>query len=339
MKNTTLLILLSLFIISCGENLVEEIVYKFDDGSPKVIEYYRINGEKKELVRKKAFNQDGEMMGEENYKNGKVDGKVFYIQSNKFGEIEKIKGKYLNNEPDGIWTMQYEDGTIKEERHYQKGVSVGEWNWYDKMGEKEMWCFYNDGILDTCNPFIGITNKDKVDAHPKYDFVSNYDWENIYLTDLPYDVLPSGVLGNQYFDWYVKVENNLKTHSIVESIYSDWFRGGDNTDSWNQIDYESCRMTNKEFYGQVFIKDKILQCKQMELTSESIISMDGEFGSEVGIGYKWKLFTDFNNDDFMDVIIWFYQIGMGSDTDALKVILTKKSEKQQLFEIVSWEKD
>ena len=55
MKNTTLLILLSLFITSCSENLIEEVKERYDDGKLKVVEYYKKVGDNQELVRKREY--------------------------------------------------------------------------------------------------------------------------------------------------------------------------------------------------------------------------------------------------------------------------------------------
>ena len=57
MKPTkSILILLSLFLISnCGENLIEEVKERYDNGEVKVVEYYKKVGDNQKLVRKREY--------------------------------------------------------------------------------------------------------------------------------------------------------------------------------------------------------------------------------------------------------------------------------------------
>ena len=98
MKNTTLLILLSLFITSCGDNLVEEVKERYDDGKLKVVEYYKKVGNNQELVKKREYYKNGNIDREVNYKDGKKEGK---------------------------WTTYYENGQIYEEVNYKDGKEDG----------------------------------------------------------------------------------------------------------------------------------------------------------------------------------------------------------------------
>jgi len=112
MKNTTLLILLSLFIISCGDNLVEEVKERYDDGKLKVTEYYKKVGDNQELVRKRKYYENGQIDYEENYKDGKLDGKLTGYYEN--GQI-RGEGNYKDGEQDGKYTFYHENGQISRE--------------------------------------------------------------------------------------------------------------------------------------------------------------------------------------------------------------------------------
>ena len=59
-----------------------------------------------------------------------------------------IKGR-INNafQPIGTWKYYYQNGALKEERHYQKGKETGIWSVYDSLGTKLMnFYFPNDSV-------------------------------------------------------------------------------------------------------------------------------------------------------------------------------------------------
>ena len=91
MKNLTkisIITLLTLFIYNCGENLIEEVKKRYDDGKLKVVEYYKKVGDNQELVRIREYYEDGQISGEANFKDNKKDGKwTFY---NEDGSIYKV---------------------------------------------------------------------------------------------------------------------------------------------------------------------------------------------------------------------------------------------------------
>lgn len=78
MKNTTLHILLSLFITSCGDNLIEEVKERYDDGKLKVVEYYKMEGDNQVLVRKNEYHKNEKLKSEFNYNNGILEIETYY---------------------------------------------------------------------------------------------------------------------------------------------------------------------------------------------------------------------------------------------------------------------
>ena len=127
MKPTkSILILLSLFLISnCGENLIEEVKERYGGGELKVVEYYKKIGDTQKLVRKREYYENGQIKGEENYKNGNRYLINFW---NKDGEL-------LVKDGNGKWTSYYENGEIKEEQNYKDGKKDGKWIWYHLNGQ------------------------------------------------------------------------------------------------------------------------------------------------------------------------------------------------------------
>ena len=55
MKKLITITLLTLFISNCGENLIEDVKERYDDGKFKVVEYYKKVGDNQELVRKREY--------------------------------------------------------------------------------------------------------------------------------------------------------------------------------------------------------------------------------------------------------------------------------------------
>jgi uncharacterized protein YdhG (YjbR/CyaY superfamily) len=56
-----------------------------------------------------------------------------FIKNHKDGSLW-VKGKMLNDEPDGYWEWYRKDGTLLRSGYFKKGRQVGEWTTYDKHG-------------------------------------------------------------------------------------------------------------------------------------------------------------------------------------------------------------
>ena len=102
MKNLFKILLISLLMVSCGENLIEEVKERYDDGKLKVVEYYKKVGDNQEFVRIREYYENGQIYYEGNYKDGKQDGK---------------------------WTVYYKNGQIRSESNYKEGVKQGKIKW------------------------------------------------------------------------------------------------------------------------------------------------------------------------------------------------------------------
>ena len=114
MKNTTLLILLSLFIMSCGKN-------------GEYIEYYK----------------DGQISSRENYKDNKRDGiwTFYYKNGNKFKEEE-----YKNGILDGKVIGYFKNGLIGKEGFQKNGKKDGEFIYYNEDGSINRKCVLKNGL-------------------------------------------------------------------------------------------------------------------------------------------------------------------------------------------------
>ena len=103
------LLLIALLIVGCGEQVREEITQRYDDGSNKLLVKYKGEGSDEVVVERitysesgdtfilekplekfkmvREYYENGQIEKEQNYKDGKLDGKVTYYYKN--GQIEK----------------------------------------------------------------------------------------------------------------------------------------------------------------------------------------------------------------------------------------------------------
>ena len=146
MKSTkSILFLLSLFLISnCGENLIEEVKERYDDGNMKVVEYYKKVGDTQTLVKKREYYETGEVEEESYYVNGTLEGK--YTEYYKNGKIEE-EGTFKDGELDGKFTEYYETGELEEEYYYVNGELEGKYFHYNKEGSIKKEEIYKNGEL------------------------------------------------------------------------------------------------------------------------------------------------------------------------------------------------
>lgn len=127
MKYSSLLIII--LLACCADNLIEEVVEKYDDGKPKIVEFYKKIGEKQELVKEKIFYDTGQLYSEGNYKNGKLTGKwsFYYETGNLMGTGNFHKGEdTLSRDDESYWYDMY-----YEEISDNLTGKIGEWLFYD----------------------------------------------------------------------------------------------------------------------------------------------------------------------------------------------------------------
>ena len=106
MKNTTLLILLSLFIISCGDKTREEVIENYDDGQKKLLVKYKGEGSKEVIVERITYNENGDTLILENDKS-KMERE--YYENGKI----KWEGQSKELKKEGLWTYYYQDKSYK----------------------------------------------------------------------------------------------------------------------------------------------------------------------------------------------------------------------------------
>ena len=109
MKNLKIVFLLILFIFSCSESLIEEIIESYPNGRPKLVYFYKKSDGKKEILMNKYFYNNGQLFGTVYYIKGK---KADFIQKNRNGLIEE-QGIYKDGKK-ADWTLfEYNDHNDK----------------------------------------------------------------------------------------------------------------------------------------------------------------------------------------------------------------------------------
>ena len=113
--------------------------------------YWRENGE---MMRKEEYiegdltrvlsYENGQILDEENYKNGKKVGK--WIKGYENAQI-KSDGNYKDDKKDGKWMYWNKSGQLLNEENYKDGKKDGKWVSWSEDGKKEKEEFYKDGKL------------------------------------------------------------------------------------------------------------------------------------------------------------------------------------------------
>jgi antitoxin component YwqK of YwqJK toxin-antitoxin module len=127
-------------------------------------------GNKQETWR--AYNYDGDLMSEIEYKNNKIEGKCItyyggggpkglkikesaqYFDGKKDGPYQRnylsgqsaVEGEYSLNKKNGHWTAYYEDGQIKSEGEYIQNNRDGIWKTYTRKGVESSSIVYKNGV-------------------------------------------------------------------------------------------------------------------------------------------------------------------------------------------------
>jgi antitoxin component YwqK of YwqJK toxin-antitoxin module len=116
LSNVMLLVVLVLF--GCGPKLEEVVMESYDDGTPKIIRYYKGEGKEKTMVKEGYFYPDGQI---------------------------RMEGEYLHGVKHGLWVSYYQDGTKWSEGHYIDGINNGTTTTWHENGQKYYEGFYKNG--------------------------------------------------------------------------------------------------------------------------------------------------------------------------------------------------
>ncbi len=107
------------------------IVAKWDNGTPKKVNYVVGEGVKQEIVGRITYYENGEIEIKGEYEKGKKHGKHKYYDEN--GQIIKEE-TYKDGKLDGQFTGWYESGQKRIAGSYKDGKHTGIWTSWDSLG-------------------------------------------------------------------------------------------------------------------------------------------------------------------------------------------------------------
>jgi len=179
------------------------------------------------------------------------------------------------------------------------------------------------------NPFYKLIVKDTIHAEPQFDFVSTYDWQNASLNDLPGYAAPFRWLdyaSRESLEKYKKI-NILEMQAPRNVVTKEKIK-------FKNTIIDECHLSNGRFHGAFIVSNNTYQCKQLASDWRD------KAGWEEYVDYvqDFKLvatsFLDVNNDNYMDVLLYFTCLNCGSQGKNKKVILTKTSRNKKMFELL-----
>ncbi|HOY33271.1 MAG TPA: hypothetical protein PKW80_15430 [Bacteroidales bacterium] len=131
MKIRILWLFLFVFLFSCSTRIVEETVETYPDGTPKVIRFYKDDGNKRVLFKETLYYPNHQKYMEGEYRNGKRNGKwtSWYQNGN-----EMSIHHFNDGVDDGEMTVFYENGKKRYQGDYSKGEQKGIWKFWDEQG-------------------------------------------------------------------------------------------------------------------------------------------------------------------------------------------------------------
>ena len=140
---------------------------------------------------------------------------------------------------------------------------------------------------------------------PAHDFVSQYDFTNAALEDLPWGLHKLCVSGREYFDYCKTVRKKNPKWNYLEFNFP-----APEPRHYERVDKATCRLTDGIFIGELVVSDGTVFAASNNYS-------DGFKIYKVG-------FTDVNHDGFMDAVLWLVQQGYGSATVSDVYVLTRK---------------
>ncbi len=123
------LVLLLFVLGACSAPLVEVVEETYEDGSPKQVNFYKINDNDSLLVKEIKYYPNNTKQLEGTYKNMRREGQwtYWYENGNKWSEGYYKDG--IDNGPKIVW---YENGEKYYEGKMKDGERVGVWRFWDK---------------------------------------------------------------------------------------------------------------------------------------------------------------------------------------------------------------
>jgi antitoxin component YwqK of YwqJK toxin-antitoxin module len=148
-----------------AQKTIKEVEKKFDTGKPEIIAYYRDAVSTFNLMKREVFSADGKKIREENFINGKLNGKVFAWKA--FDGTPEQELNYIDGKLAGPQKYFFSDGRTKMALNYAAGKMEGRQveYWFKGGGDTiRSEHNYSAGILH------GMQRQWYKDFTPKYNY-------------------------------------------------------------------------------------------------------------------------------------------------------------------------
>jgi len=145
------LLIIIFFSFSFSEEIVKDIILydsfgDFKTNYPiKIVNYYLKHNDKILIIKSEHYFKSGELKKIDNYKNGKLDGKIVEFDENK---LIKSEINYIEGIQHGLY-FEYENGKMTKEGNLSEGKKDGVWIDYYKNGQiKYKRIYKNDKVIE-----------------------------------------------------------------------------------------------------------------------------------------------------------------------------------------------
>lgn len=166
MKQVLSLVAVCLMGLSVNaQKIIKEVEKKFENGKPEVVAHYRDGVSTMNLIKRETFSADGKKAREENYINGKLNGKVLVWRA--FDGTAESEASYVDGKLSGPSKQFFTDGRVKVDLNYNAGKMEGRQveYWFKGSGDTiKSDHNYSGGILH------GMQRQWYKDFTPKYNY-------------------------------------------------------------------------------------------------------------------------------------------------------------------------
>lgn len=139
-----LMVVCSLLLFSCTQNLEKKIITEYPNGLPKYVEIYESNDSTKNLVKQIRYYKNGEKEEEGEFLNGLKHGEWTYWYEN--GNVWS-KGFFKNGLRDGKTQVYYENGNKHYSGFYTNSKSDKKWTFWNSEGKKTKEVIFDKGKI------------------------------------------------------------------------------------------------------------------------------------------------------------------------------------------------
>ena len=144
MKKTIVLILFAIFLFSCAEEELKEVVIStYVDETPMVTNLSKWVGNEQIVVKEIRYFPNGEKEAEICFNDeGQIHGTTIYWHDN--GE-KWLEENYVNDVKSGDFIEWYKSGKKSFQGTYKNGLPDGKWTFWDENGKKMSSIKYKNG--------------------------------------------------------------------------------------------------------------------------------------------------------------------------------------------------